>query len=133
MSSSSIPDPFQIWRDAISKFEADVNALAGQGMKSQKMPQTLHQFFNSMLGMRHVLEEIVSWQFALLNLPTRKEVREIAEALQRVEDKLDRLLPEEAEIDRQRPRRTRRPPNETAHAGEVEIDSRQTAKSKHSK
>jgi hypothetical protein len=133
MPSLSTPDPFQIWRDAISKFEDDVNALAGQGMKSPEMPQALHQFFNSMLGMRHLIEETVSLQFALLNLATRREVKEIAEALQRVEDKLDRLLPEEAEMNRQRPRRTKRPPSETAYAGEVEIGSRETANSKHTK
>jgi hypothetical protein len=67
-----------------------------------------------MLGMRHMFDELVDRQFSLFNITTRKEVTGIAKTIRRVEEKLDRLLPEEADANRQEPTRARRSPSATS-------------------
>jgi hypothetical protein len=111
MVSPAFPDPFQMWREALSKFESDANALATGSMKSQEALQSLHQFSSVWLGMQQLFEKTVQDYLRHANLPSRKEVVELAVSLRRIEDKLDRLLPPETSaVPAPRPARTRRPP-----------------------
>lgn len=111
MTSPAFPDPFQMWREALSRLENDANALAIGSMKSQEVLQTLHQFSSIWLGMQQLFEKSVQDYLQRANLPSRKEVAELAVSLRRIEDKLDRLLPPVASaVPGPRPARTRRPP-----------------------
>jgi hypothetical protein len=108
MASSPFPDPLQMWRDAVTKLESDVNALATGSAKSQEVVRTLHQLSGVSLGMEQVLEKVIGGYLRRANLPSRREVLELAESLRRIEDKLDRVLPPES-TPVPRPPRTRRP------------------------
>ena len=108
MASSLFPDPLQMWRDAVTKLESDVNALATGSTKSQEVVRTLHQLSGVSLGMEQVLEKVIGSYLKRANLPSRREVLELAESLRRIEDKLDRLLPADS-TPAPRPPRTRRP------------------------
>ncbi len=108
MASSLFLDPLQLWREAVSKLENDVNALATGSMKSQEVARSLQQFSTVSLGMQQVLEKAIEAYLRRANLPSRKELSEMAETLQRIEHKVDRLLPAEA-LPVPRPARTRRP------------------------
>jgi hypothetical protein len=108
MASSLFPDPLQMWRDAVTKLESDVNALATGSAKSQEVVRTLHQLSGVSLGMEQVLEKVIGSYLRRANLPSRREVIELAESLRRIEDKLDRLLPADS-APAPRPPRTRRP------------------------
>lgn len=111
MPSSLFPDPLQMWRDAVTRLENDVNAMATGGMKSQEVARSLNQFSAVSLGMQQAFEKVVEGYLRRANLPSRKEVAELAEALQRIESKIDRLLPANAlDAAAPRPARTRRPP-----------------------
>jgi hypothetical protein len=118
MSTSPFPDPFQLWREALTKLEGNVNALVTGSMDSQDMMRSVHQLSALSLGMQQAFEKAIGAYFAKLNLPSRKDVTELAATLQRVEDKLDRLLPASASAAASasasaappRPARTRRPP-----------------------
>ncbi|SAL60883.1 Poly(hydroxyalcanoate) granule associated protein (phasin) [Caballeronia choica] len=111
MASPAFPDPFQIWREALSKLENDANALATGSMKSQEVLQSLHQFSSVWLSMQQVFDKTIEDYLRRANLPSRKEVAELAVSLKRIEDKLDRLLPPDASgMSAPRPARTRRPP-----------------------
>jgi hypothetical protein len=91
MTPSLIPDPLQMWR------EAQLSTVSG--------------------GLQHAFEKAISAYLAKVNLPSRKDVSELAAALQRIEDKLDRLLPASAAMPAlPRPARTRRPPPDEASA-----------------
>ena len=37
MASSLFPDPLQMWRDALTRLESDVNATVTGGMNSQEV------------------------------------------------------------------------------------------------
>ncbi|SMG59549.1 hypothetical protein [Paraburkholderia susongensis] len=131
MASPAFPDPFQMWRDALSKFENDANTLATGSMQSQDVLQSLHQFSSVWLGMQQLFEKAVTDYLRHANLPSRKEVAKLAVSLQRIEDKLDRLLPQEtAAPPAPRPARTRRPPG-AASPAEPHAAAKQTRRGTH--
>ena len=112
MSTSPFPDPFQLWREALTKLEGNVNSMVTGSMESQEMMRSVHQLSALSLGLQQAFEKAIGAYFAKINLPSRKDVAELAAALQRVEEKLDRLLPASAlsAAAPPRPARTRRPP-----------------------
>ena len=120
MATSLIPDPFQMWREALTKLEGNVNSLVTGGLDSQELMRSVHQLSNLSLGMQQAFEKAIGSYLARVNLPSRKDVSDLAAALQRVEDKLDRLLPASAGPAAPRPPRTRRPPPDEVAAPAVE-------------
>lgn len=107
MSGSIFPDPMQMWREALTRLEKDVNALATGSLESQDVVRSMHQVSSASLGMQSMLERLLDAYLRKANLPSRKDVAALAETLARVEEKLDRLLP--ALPPPSRPARTRRP------------------------
>jgi hypothetical protein len=119
MSTSLFPDPLQMWREAVTKLEGDVNSLTTGSMNSQEVVRSLHDFSAASLGMQQLFEKAIGAYLRRANLPSRKDVAELAQALQRIEDKLDRLLPADAvaaTAQVPRPARTRKPPAAAATA-----------------
>ena len=122
MSTSPIPDPFQLWRDAVAKMESNVNTLVTGSMESKELMGSLHQLSAVTLAMQQAFEKAIGSYLGKMNLPSRKDVLELAAALQRVEEKIDRLLPADAgalPAPVPRPPRTRRPPGGSAAAPPV--------------
>lgn len=114
MTTSAFPDPFQIWREALSRLESDVNTLATGSLKSQEVLQSLQQFSTVSLNLQQVFEKTLEECLRRTQLPSRKQVSELAVSLRRIEDKLDRLLPPDTSGgSAPRPARTRRPPGTT--------------------
>jgi len=97
-----------MWREAVTKLESEVNSLATGSTKSQDVVRALHQFSNVSLGIEQVFEKVIGEYLRRANLPSRKDVMELAASLRRIEDKVDRLLPVE-NAPAPRPPRTRRP------------------------
>ena len=117
MTSSAFPDPFQIWREALSRLESDVNTLATGSLQSQEVLQSLHQFSTVSLNLQQVFEKTLEECLRRTQLPSRKQVSDLAVSLRRIEDKLDGLLPPDASAGpAPRPARTRRPPGTTPPA-----------------
>ena len=109
MAESLIPDPLQMWRKAVASLEGRGNSLANSTMNTGEFASALHQVANMSLGMQQTFEKVLGVYLKNLNLPSRKEVAELAASLQRVEAKLDQLLTAEArEPSGRRPARTRR-------------------------
>jgi hypothetical protein len=104
-----------MWREALTKLESNVNSLVTGSMDSQEVMRSVHQLSTVSLGLQHAFEKAIASYLAKVNLPSRKDVGELAATLQRIEDKLDRLLPARAAASAApRPTRTRRPPLEEA-------------------
>lgn len=113
MASSLFPDPMQLWREAVSKLESEANALAAGSLESQEVVRTLHDLSRFGLSMEQTLEKVVGAYLSKVNLPSRRDVAALAQALQRIEEKLDRLQPPDGApgVPATRPARTRRPPS----------------------
>ena len=51
MTSSPIPDPLQMWREALTKLESNVNSLVTGSMDSQEVMRSVHQLSTVSLGL----------------------------------------------------------------------------------
>jgi hypothetical protein len=115
MASSLIPDPLQMWRDALTQLESNVNSLVTGSMDSNDVMRSVHQLSTVSIGLQQAFEKAIGSYLAKVNLPSRKDITDLAEALQRIEDKVDRLAQANAPSPSMpRPARTRRPPESTA-------------------
>jgi hypothetical protein len=111
MARSLIPDPLELLRRAVDRLEGRANSIAGRGLEIDRVIKTLHQMSTVSLALRQAIELALDSFYKRLNLPTGREFAEMAAALQRIEDKLERLGAEgQAGATGARPARTRRPP-----------------------
>jgi hypothetical protein len=108
--TNSFPDPLEMWRKAISTLEGSGNSLANKAMESGEFAGALHQVATLSLGMQQAFEKAIGVYLKQLNLPSRKDITELAATLERVEAKLDELISAGTrESGEPRPPRTRRP------------------------
>ena len=110
MTSSSNLDPFEMWRQVVTKLEGGINSMANNSMNSEQFTRALHQFSQVSTGMQQTFEKVLDGYFKALRLPSQKDIAALADKLQRLEDKIDMLLPmEQREPVENRPLRTRQP------------------------
>ena len=103
-------DPFEAWRDFVTKFENEANSFANNNMKSEQFGQFFGLFSQLSAQMRQLQEKALDEHFKTLQLPRRNDIAALEERLQRLEDKIDLLLPMELrEPPEVKPRRTRKP------------------------
>ena len=69
MASSLIPDPFQMWRDALTKMEGEVNTLATGSLKSNEVVRTMNQLASVTLGTQQMFEKVMESYLRRANLP----------------------------------------------------------------
>jgi hypothetical protein len=113
MVPESFMDPMRLWREAVTRLEAEFNAVSNREMKSDAFAQGLHQFVSASVAMQQYMEKMVGEMQRHLNVASRTDAAEMLASLRRVEERLDRLVPPEI-VGRPRPTRTRRPPGEHA-------------------
>lgn len=106
-------DPLALLREGINKLEGGANAYATQKMQSEQFAQVLGQLIKVSLGVRHVFGRTLARVYAQFDVPSRTELAALAAAVQRIEDKVDTLLPPAASL-APRPARTRRAPETVA-------------------
>lgn len=106
----ALPDPFKLYRDAITRFENRINALAARNIDSKEVGLVIDQYSKITLGLQHLTQTSLELLFRRMDLPSRSEINVLAACLQRVEDKLDQLVATPAPVGiAPRPPRTRRP------------------------
>ncbi|MGY2187632.1 hypothetical protein [Pseudomonas sp. SDO5591_S426] len=106
----ALPDPFKLYREAITRFENGVNALAARNIDSKEVGLVIDQYSKVALGLQHLSQTSLERLHKRMGLPSRAEVNALAAALRRVEDKLDQLLPAPSNpAIAPQPPRTRRP------------------------
>ncbi|MDU4253034.1 hypothetical protein [Pseudomonas sp.] len=110
MTASRFPDPLQLCREALNKLENGINGFAARKMDSTEFAQAMTACTRASTGARYLAERSIARLLEQLDLPSRDEVRELADAVRRIEDKLDQLLPDVAPSAMvPRPPRSRRP------------------------
>ncbi|AYC32414.1 hypothetical protein D3880_08500 [Pseudomonas cavernae] len=110
MATAKFPDPLQFCRDTLTKLESGINQFAARKMESEEFAEALNRFNQVALSVQYTLDKSLACFFERLDLPSRTEVTELAAAVQRVEEKLERLLPDMThEALLPRPPRTRIP------------------------
>ena len=110
MTSSSSLDPFEMWRQVVTKLEGGINSMANSSMNSEQFTRALQQFSQVSTGMQQTFEKVLDGYFKALRLPSQKDIAALADRLQRLEDKIDMLLGmEQRDPMENRPLRTRQP------------------------
>ncbi len=120
MAEPSSKDPAAAWQDLVAQWEKSLNALANRTMGSDEFSKSINRAVSLSAGMKSSLGEVMGRYLASLNLPSRAEMTSIAERLQAIEERLDRihaLLQRSAGVAQSgaapasaRPPRTKRPP-----------------------
>ena len=88
----STMNPLEMWRDALSQWESGTNTLAGKELSSQEFVRALHALSGLAVGAQQTVGKASDGWFKALNLPSRGDLAEINERLQRVETMLEQLL-----------------------------------------
>ena len=109
------------FRELVTTWEREFNAFANQVMGTETFSRTMNQAQKSQLGLQQMFSDHMGRQLMALNLPTRNDVVHMAETLQDIVRRLERI---EARLEqnqmgqqaaaanaRPAPRRTRRPPD----------------------
>lgn len=125
MSDSKEKDPLGVWRDLLSQWEQNVNAIANRTMGSDEYSSSMNGAMGATLKLQETMRQFMATYLASANLPSRAEVLGIVERLGGVEARLDRITallerivasrPGEAAAPaappRARPPRTKSPPS----------------------
>jgi hypothetical protein len=84
-------DPMALWRDMLSQWETNANALANKTMASDEYSSSMHGAMGGMLKLQDTMKQFMATYLASANLPSRAEVLAIAERIGGVEARLDRM------------------------------------------
>ena len=84
-------DPMAPWRDMLSQWETNVNALANKTMASDEYSSSMNGAMGGMLKLQDTMKQFMATYLASANLPSRAEVLAIAERIGGVETRLDRM------------------------------------------
>ena len=111
MTRPKITDPLALWRQALDQVETGVNDYATRKLADADFARLFASLSQWPLGLKHMTEQTQAELLKRLDLPSRSELAALAAAVQRVEDKLDQLLPPPAQHAlHPAPKRTRQPP-----------------------
>ncbi len=80
-----------LWRDMLSQWETNVNALANKTMGSDEYSSSMNGAMGGMLKFQDTMKQFMATYLASANLPSRAEVLAIAERIGGVEARLDRM------------------------------------------
>jgi hypothetical protein len=84
-------DPLGVWRDLLSQWEQNVNAVANRTMGSDEYSSSMNSAMGATLKLQETMRQFMATYLASANLPSRAEVLGIAERLGGVEARLDRI------------------------------------------
>ena len=118
MSSAQNLDPFDMWRQVVTKLEGGINSMANKSMGSEEFTRALQQFSQVSVGMQQTFEKALDNYFKALRLPNQKDIAAIADGVRRLEDKVEALLAQNEPAEG-RPSRTRQPSSPAAAAAET--------------
>jgi len=120
MKPKQLLDPLALWRQSIDRLESGANDIATRNMTTDQFSQALSLLLRASLGTHHLVDKNLARAYERLGLPSRSDVEAIANAVRRIEDKLDQLLP--PPVPAKRPARTRRAPAAVAHLSQRQKD-----------
>ncbi len=113
MSTSFKLDPLALLRDAVNRLETAVNAYATGKMQSEQFSVLVARLMKLRLALKLLVGKALAGVYARLDIPSRTELAALAAAVQRIEDKVNALLPPPLPL-APRPARTRRAPEPAA-------------------
>ena len=112
MSQTPSFDPAAAWQKMISRWEQEINSWSGKITESQQFGKVMSQATKMQIMAQRSFNDHMEKLLKSLNLPSKTEIEEISERLDRIEEVLERLtltLGPAKEAPVPSPRRTRKP------------------------
>jgi len=91
MANESPPDPAAMFRELVTQWERNFNALANQIMGTESFNRVMQEAQKVQLGVQQTTADVMARRLAALNMPTREDVIRVAEKLHEVERRLARI------------------------------------------
>ena len=113
------PDPSAFFRDMLGQWEKMANSFGGDAVKSEEFTRAMHGASAAAMQAQAQTHEMMAKALAAANLPSRKDVEDLAARLAAVEATLHRIEAKldgtpAAKPDRPKPKRDRKPPKPIA-------------------
>lgn len=110
-------DPVRAWQDIVQKWEVEINEWSAKLTESEQFSAMMGQATKMNLVAQRAWAEQMESMLQALNLPSKSQIENITERLDRIEDNIERIRlaadkPAEPEASSARiePKRTRKPP-----------------------
>lgn len=84
-------DPFRAWQDLVQKWEGEINEWSGKMTESDQFSAMMGQATKMNLVAQKAWAERMETMLATLNMPTKSQVEDITERLDRIEDNIERM------------------------------------------
>ena len=91
MANDGPPDPAAMFRELVTQWERNFNALANQIMGTESFSRVMQEAQKVQLGVQQTTADVMARRLAALNMPTREDVIRVAEKLNEVDRRLARI------------------------------------------
>ena len=91
MPGDTPPDLGETFRELVTTWERDFNAFANQLMGTESFSRAMNSAQKSTLGVQQMFSDAMARHFAAMNLPSRQDIVHLAETLQEVVRRLERI------------------------------------------
>lgn len=106
-------DPAAAWQKMISRWEQEVNSWSGKITESEQFSEMMSQATKMQIMAQRSFNDHMEKLLKSLNLPSKVQVEELSERLDRIEESLERLTLAIGSVQKAEmpaPKRTRKPP-----------------------
>lgn len=128
------PNPMtQSFSEMVTEWERNFDAFANQVMGTDAYSQAMNEMQKAQLQYQKGMSELMTQHLCNLNMPTREDVLQLAEAVRQLDRRLERIedkmfLNDDPPVAKKKPARTRTPPK--ARAATAESNAASTGKEK---
>ena len=123
MSSDQAPDPAEAFRRLVTEWERGFDKLANSLMGTEGYSRSMNQLQDLQLSARKTFHDFMAQNLSVANMPTRDDLLRVAEAVQDLDRRLERIEELLAGMSAERPGqakppsgppRTKKPPSANA-------------------
>jgi HAMP domain-containing protein len=113
--ASGPTNPIESFQEMVNQWERSFDAFSNQVMGTEAYSQAMNEMQKVRLNAQRMFSEAMTQQLTAMNMPTRDDIVNLAQAIQRLDQRLERIE-DKLEIDdkphragRNRPPRTKKP------------------------
>jgi hypothetical protein len=91
VSNDRPPDPGEAFRNLVTEWERGFDKLANNLMGTEGYSRSMNQLQDLQLGARRLFQDFMTQNLTVANMPTRDDVVRVAEAVQDLDRRLERI------------------------------------------
>ncbi len=91
MSSDQAPDPAEAFRKLVTEWERGFDRLANSLMGTEGYSRSMNQLQDLQLSARKAFQDFMAQNLSVANMPTRDDLLRVAQAVQDLDRRLERI------------------------------------------